>query len=110
MLLEVHLMSVLLVSSQARAADAAVESDPVLAHFRLTALVDPGMLPRILEHFAKRSVVPERLLARRAPHQEEGEILEVEAEVLMRDSDNAQYVGRCMAQIPGVLSCVVLTD
>ncbi|WP_157089307.1 hypothetical protein [Oceanibaculum pacificum] len=107
-------MSVLLVSSQAPvanpyAAEATVEADPVLAHFRLSAEVDPGMLPRVLEHFAKRSLVPERWLSRRVAA-EEGERLEVEAEAMMRDSDHAHYVGRCIAQIPGVFGCVVLTD
>lgn len=83
--------------------------DPVLAHFRLTALTDPNMLSRLLEHFAKRSLVPERWLSQRLDGPE-GDMLQIEVECHLRDADTAQYVGRCLAQIPGVTACVVLSD
>ena len=93
----------------AGAAEFPAAGDPVLAHFRLTALADPNMLSRLLEHFAKRSLVPERWLSQRADGPE-GDVLQLEIECCMRDADNAQYVGRCLAQIPGVVACVVLSD
>lgn len=40
-------------------------SEPTLHRFRLSAAADPGMLARLLEPFAKRSVVPERLRSER---------------------------------------------
>ncbi|EKE69830.1 hypothetical protein [Oceanibaculum indicum] len=89
-------------------ADHPAAGDPVLAHFRLTALADPNMLSRLLEHFAKRSLVPERWLSQRVDDTD-GDLLQVEAECHLRDADTAQYVGRCLAQIPGVTGCVVLT-
>lgn len=91
------------------AAGLPAEGDPVLAHFRLAALADPNMLSRLLEHFAKRSLVPERWLSQRVAGPE-GDMLQVEAECHLRDADTAQYVGRCLAQIPGVVGCVVLSD
>ena len=105
-------MSVSTVSvSTALLADAAefAAGNPVLAHFRLTALADPNMLSRLLEHFAKRSLVPERWLSQRVADAE-GDMLQIEIECHMRDADAAQYVGRCLAQIPGVAACVALSD
>lgn len=101
-------MSVSTVLSAA-AADYPAAGDPVLAHFRLSALADPNMLSRLLEHFAKRSLVPERWLSERLAGPD-GDMLQVEAVCHMRDADTAQYVGRCLAQIPGVTACVVLSD
>jgi hypothetical protein len=91
------------------AAGLPAEGEPVLAHFRLTAQADPNMLSRLLEHFAKRSLVPERWLSQRVADPED-DLLQIEVACQMRDADTVQYVGRCLAQIPGVVGCVVLSD
>jgi hypothetical protein len=41
------------------------QSESSLRRFRLTAAAEPGLLPRVLEPFAKRGLVPERLRAER---------------------------------------------
>lgn len=101
--------TVLPVDFSAGAAEHPAAGAPVLAHFRLTALADPNMLSRLLEHFAKRSLVPERWLSQRTANAGD-DMLQIEVECRMRDADTAQYVGRCLAQIPGVVACVALSD
>lgn len=69
-------------------------SDPHTACFSLTAQAAPGVLPRILDYFAKRGLVPDRFDARRA-----GDSLTVDVRVREMDLDTARYIARCLERI-----------
>lgn len=75
-----------------------------IACFAVVAAADPGILPRVLEPFAKRGLVPSRCNARRT-----GDVLEVELEMAGMDRDLAEYVGRCLRQIQFV-DCVLTSE
>lgn len=64
------------------------------ACFTVTARSAPGVLPRVLEFFAKRGLVPDRFDARC-----EDEILTVDIRVHGMELELARYIGRCMNQI-----------
>jgi hypothetical protein len=67
--------------------------------FSVQACAEPGVMPRVLELFAKRGLVPLRWhSAVAAP----GLSLAIDVEADGLDSDTADYVARCMRQIPGV--------
>lgn len=67
--------------------------------FSVRARAEPGVMPRVLELFAKRGLVPTRWhSAVAAP----GLCLAIDVEADGLDSDTADYVARCMRQIPGV--------
>jgi hypothetical protein len=59
--------------------------------------VEPAVLPRALELFAKRGLVPARVFAQAADDQ-----LSVEIEVEGLAADTAEHVGRCLGLIVGV--------
>ena len=71
-------------------------SDPCHRSFRLTAVADPGLLPRVLEPFAKRGLVPERLRAERR-----GEMLVVEITADLPDG-TASLVAAALSGVVGV--------
>ena len=58
---------------------------------------EPGVLPRALELFAKRGLVPARVYA-----QADADLLSVEIEVEGLEPDTADHVGLCLSQIVGV--------
>ena len=67
--------------------------------FSVQARAEPGVMPRVLELFAKRGLVPLRWnSAAAAP----GLSLAIDIEVGGLDRDAADYVARCMRQIAGV--------
>jgi hypothetical protein len=66
--------------------------------FSVHARAEPGVMPRVLELFAKRGLVPLRWHSAVAP----GLSLAIDVEADGLDSDTADYVARCMRQIPGV--------
>ncbi len=77
-------------------------------HYRydVTALADPGVLPRLLELFAKRGLVPEDLSAyrRRDAEMDDGLSISMSAEGLDRMA--AEHVAQCMGQMVGVVAVV----
>ncbi len=72
----------------------AQESEPSTACFTITAHAGPGVLPRVLEYFAKRGLVPDRFDTRRS-----GETLTVVIQMRDMDLELAGYIGRCLDRI-----------
>ena len=75
--------------------------------FSLTAEVEPGVMPRVLELFAKRSLVPQRchsdVVARRSVDgRGGGSALSIDLQVADLTPELTDYIARCMRQIWGV--------
>jgi hypothetical protein len=71
---------------------------PVPARFHLLAEASPGLLPRLLQPFAKRDLVPDALLARR-----EGALLRVEITLDAMPAGMVPLVAGNLAQVVGVI-------
>jgi len=69
------------------------QTGPV-ACFSVTAVADPGTLPRILELFAKRGLVPAQMTATRVGP--DGGGLCVEIRMTDMDQALAVYIGECL--------------
>ena len=83
---------------------AAVAAEPSLTtFFSLQARAEPGVMPRVLEIFAKRGLVPEWW---HSAVVRPGNRLTIDVEVAGL-GDTADYVANCLRQITGVE--VVLT-
>ncbi len=79
-------------------AASAAEADYLdTAYFSVHARAEPGVMPRVLELFAKRGLVPTRWLSQQTAR---GLAIDVQMEGM--DRDLAAYVGRCMRQVSGV--------
>jgi acetolactate synthase small subunit len=78
------------------------KSEPV-ACFAVHARAEPGVMPRVLELFAKRGLVPSAWTSRVS-----GEELAIDVQVRGMDQDLAEYVAACLRQIAYVE--VVLTS
>lgn len=76
----------------------APEPSAAAAAFFLQASADPGVLPRVLELFAKRGLVPDRLRSTTAA----GRRLEVEVVVAGLGSETVEYIANCLRQVVGV--------
>ncbi len=74
------------------------------ACFSIVAAAEPGMMPRILELFAKRNLVPRQWHARRTG--DHGEELTIDIQMEGMAVGLVDYVARCMRQIYGV-ECVL---
>lgn len=74
--------------------------------FSLMAEADPGILPRVLELFAKRNLVPERWVSDRMPG---GGHLTVDLQVKGLEEREAEHIARCLRQIWGVESVLRAT-
>ncbi|MFC5359837.1 hypothetical protein [Azospirillum himalayense] len=98
-------MSTVTLSTVTLAAPAA-ESRPTdpnrLVRFAVQADADPGTLPRVLELFAKRGLVPLSLNSRLL-----GETLTMEVEMAGMVAAESNHVGNCLRQIPMVLTVAV---
>ena len=69
------------------------QTGPV-ACFSVTAVADPGALPRILELFAKRGLVPARMNVTRAGPDDGG--LSVDIWMTDMEPSLAAYIGECL--------------
>jgi acetolactate synthase small subunit len=78
-----------------------------VACFAVQALADPGLLPRVLELFAKRGLVPERFFAQSEGREREAVTLDIQ--VAGFDPQLTDYVARCLRQIPHV-TAVLTTE
>ncbi len=78
-----------------------------VACFAVQALADPGLLPRVLELFAKRGLVPERFFAQAEGQGREAVTLDIQ--VAGFDPQLTDYVARCLRQIPQV-TAVLTTE
>ena len=77
----------------------AVDAGAALLQFRMTADADPGMLPRLLQVFAKRSLVPEAL---RAERRGDGDSLSIELRIPEIEPSRAMHVAACLRATVGV--------
>lgn len=76
---------------------------PETARFLLHADAEPGVLPRVLELFAKRGLVPRRCVSALDPAANlERQALTIDIEVAGLGRETAEYVAACMRQIAGV--------
>ena len=67
------------------------------AFFSVAGEPSPGLMPRVLELFAKRGLVPDELHGRAA-----GGALVIEIRADGMDEALADYIGRCLRQIHSV--------
>jgi hypothetical protein len=78
---------------------AMTDSDPhVPARFHLLAEASPGLLPRLMQPFAKRDLVPDLLLARR-----EGDAMRVEIALDAMPAGMVALVAGNLSQVVGVM-------
>lgn len=92
-----------------------------IACFAVQADADPGILPRVLGLFAKRSLVPDRLTGHRSVREagvgeryvpgaslnanlKDSDELAIDLQVAGLDAAETDYLARCLRQIPGVVS------
>ena len=74
--------------------------------YAVEGMADPGLLPRVLELFVKRGLVPDRCFVQR--HGRQGEHLLIDLQVVGFDAATADNVARALRQIP--LVTTVLTS
>jgi acetolactate synthase small subunit len=79
------------------AADADGEAFPLTVAFSLQARAEPGIMPRVVELFAKRGLVPQEWHSMAS-----GSALTIEVRMSGLGRDLAGYMARCMRQITGV--------
>jgi len=79
------------------AAEAHAASLSVTVCYNLLARPEPGVMPRVVELFAKRGLVPQKW---HSAVSDSGLAIEVQMGGLERDT--ADYIARCMRQIVGV--------
>jgi hypothetical protein len=83
------------------------ETDPLpTACFSLSAWAEPGVMPRVLEIFAKRGLVPSRWHSTLCGRADERLAIDIEMRGLSRDT--MDYMAACLRQIAFV--DVVLTS
>lgn len=70
---------------------------PPTVAFSLLARAEPGVMPRVVELFAKRGLVPQKWHSAVA-----GSALSIDLQMSGLDRDLADYIARCMRQIAGV--------
>jgi acetolactate synthase small subunit len=83
-------------SLESAAAEAAATA---ATRFSVHASAEPGVMPRVLELFAKRGLVPDRWYSALT---RAGMTLSIDIEIVGLDRDTASYVANCMRQIAGV--------
>lgn len=81
----------------------AAAAEPVFV-YAVRARAEPGLMPRVLELFAKRGLVP--LLWHGALA---GRVLTIDIRIAGIDRDTAEYIGRCMGQIAGIDTVLTTT-
>ena len=70
---------------------------PFYVCFSLQARAEPGVMPRVVELFAKRGLVPQKWHSMVS-----GEALTIDVQIGGLGRDLAAYIARCMRQITGV--------
>jgi acetolactate synthase small subunit len=79
------------------AADTDGEASPRTVSFLLQARAEPGVMPRVVELFAKRGLVPDKWHSAAA-----GSAMTIDVEMSGLGRDLGDYIARCMRQIVGV--------
>jgi acetolactate synthase small subunit len=80
--------------------NAATAFDPASAPatcFSVHAEVDPGVMPRVAELFAKRGLVPSSWVSRVSGHE-----LTIDVQMRGLERDQAAYIARCLRAIVAV--------
>ncbi|MFI4988580.1 MAG: hypothetical protein ACHQF3_14175 [Alphaproteobacteria bacterium] len=85
---------------------AASSETPPTACFAVEARAEPGVMPRVLELFAKRGLVPSRWHS--TLQGASGAELHIDIQVEGMAAELADFVARCLRQLPDV--AVVLTS
>jgi hypothetical protein len=85
---------------------ASESSNSVTACFAVQARAEPGILPRVLEPFAKRGLIPAQWHSALAGAAHDELHIEIQLEDVARDL--ADFIARCLRQIPDVE--IVLTS
>ncbi|MEX0760761.1 MAG: hypothetical protein WD100_14355 [Tistlia sp.] len=90
-------------SETSRRAAARPAPAPVFC-FSVAAAAEPGVMPRVLELFAKRNLVPLRWHSDRLPAGQGrgGETLAIDIQVRDLEPELCDYIARCLRQIHGV--------
>ena len=73
------------------------DAPPLTACFSVHADAEPGVMPRVLELFAKRGLVPQRWHSAAA-----GTALTIDVQIGGLGRDTADYIAQCLRQIVGV--------
>ena len=73
------------------------ELSPVTVCFTVQARAEPGAMPRVVELFAKRGLVPQKWHSTAS-----GSALAIDLQIDGLGRDLADYIARCMRQIAGV--------
>ena len=78
--------------------------DRTTLRYRMTADADPGLLPRVLQVFAKRGLVPVTVRAERGSEGllDDDDILSVELHVAEMPEAKALHVAACLREAVGV--------
>lgn len=86
-------------SSSLHSAAAAADGDsaPALVCYSLQSRAEPGVMPRVVELFAKRGLVPQKWHSTAS-----GPMLAIEVQIGGLEREVADYIARCMRQIVGV--------
>jgi acetolactate synthase small subunit len=81
----------------AAAAHADGDYSPLYVCFSVQARAEPGVMPRVVELFAKRGLVPQRWHSTAS-----GSVLAIDVQIDGLGRDLCDYIARCMRQITGV--------
>lgn len=73
------------------------DAPPLTVCFSVQACAEPGIMPRVVELFAKRGLVPQKWHSTVA-----GSALTIDVQIGGLGRDLADYIARCMRQIAGV--------
>lgn len=87
----------------ATAANGAAE--PVVACFSITAEADPQVMPRVLELFAKRGLIPSRWHSDLSGRRRDELLIDLQVEGLSHEK--ADLIGHAMRQMVPVLSVLI---
>ncbi len=91
-------------TSNSDSRNAAVDPQPV-AGFSVTAQPSPGVMPRVLEQFAKRGLVPTQWQSAVT-----GPELAIDIRMQGMEQAQADYISRCLRQIHLVDRVLVIHD
>lgn len=96
-------MTTLTTFAAGRTAGAASAPSPAAACFSLTCAADPGAMPRVLELFAKRGLVPDSWISRRTGPDE----LSIDFQLEGLDWDIADVMAHQMRQMVSVQTVLI---
>ncbi|MBT6096322.1 MAG: hypothetical protein HOH04_15660 [Rhodospirillaceae bacterium] len=75
------------------------ESTSTPTHFRLNAGIEPSVLPRVLDVFAKLAIVPDAFIAERKPDQKPDEVMAIDIHVAGLDAQQADHLASRLRSI-----------